>query len=119
MNLRVFAAAGLCLTLGGCIANRGPALGARELVPPQRGIYVGSLYYVQERPSARLEAPTELESLCDVRPDLTVFGVANPVAQPVADINLLFDTRLQGSLSGLSTKLLSVGLSGNVSDYYE
>ncbi|WP_454917590.1 hypothetical protein [Xanthobacter sediminis] len=119
MKSRIFAAAGLCLLTAGCATNRGPALGARELVPPQRGIYVGSLYYVSERPTSGLETPTYLESLCDLRPDLTAFGVANPIPEQVADINLLYDTRLQGALSGLSMKLLSLGLSGNVSDYYE
>ncbi|MFG1352198.1 hypothetical protein [Xanthobacter autotrophicus] len=119
MKTQLAAVLGMALATAGCATNRGPALGARELVPPQSGIYVGSLYYVAERPTAQLETPTSLESLCDTRPDLTVFGIANPTVQTVADINLLLDTRLQGSLSGLSTKLISLGLSGNVSDYYE
>lgn len=112
-------AAGLALLVSGCANNRGPVFGARELVPPQKGIYVGSLYYAPERPTSRLETPTTLEQLCDVEPDLTRFGVANPASAPVADINLLYDTRLQGTLSGLQTTLASVGLSGSISDYYE
>ena len=119
MKTQLAAVLALALTTGGCVTNRGPALGARELVPPQRGIYVGSIYYVSEAPTAKLETPTYLESLCDSQPDLKVFGVANPAAETVADINLLLDTRLQGSLSGLSTQLVSLGLSGNISDYYE
>lgn len=111
--------AGLALLVSGCASNRGPVFGARELVPPQRGIYVGSLYFAPEQPTSRLETPTTLEQLCDAEPDLTRFGVANPSAVGVADINLLYDTRLQGTLAGLQTTLASVGLSGNISDYYE
>ncbi|MDR6336661.1 hypothetical protein GGQ86_005164 [Xanthobacter flavus] len=119
MKTQLASVLALALTVGGCVTNRGPALGARELVPPQRGIYVGSIYYVSEPPTAQLETPTNLESLCDTQPDLKIYGVANPVPETVADINLLLDTRLQGSLAGLSTQLISLGLSGNVGDYYE
>ena len=119
MKTQMASVLALALTVGGCVTNRGPAFGARELVPPQRGIYVGSIYYVSERPTAKLETPTYLEPLCDTQPDLKIYGVANPSAEPVADITLLFDTRLQGSLAGLSTQLVSLGLTGNVSDYYE
>ncbi|MFG1204297.1 hypothetical protein V5F29_18075 [Xanthobacter aminoxidans] len=119
MKTQLASVLALALTVGGCVTNRGPALGARELVPPQRGIYVGSIYFVSERPTANLEAPTNLESLCDTQPDLKIFGVANPVAEQVSDIDLLLDTRLQGGLSGLSTKFVSLGLSGSISDYYE
>ncbi|MCG5236827.1 hypothetical protein [Xanthobacter oligotrophicus] len=116
---KIWVTAGLCLALAGCATSRRLEIGARELVPPQRGIYVGSLYYAQEPPTTHLEVPTALELLCDAQPDLTIFGVANPQPEIVADINLLYDTRLQASLSGIQTKLISVGLSGNVSDYYE
>lgn len=119
MLKRAIVGVGLSLLLGGCIMDRGPSFGARELVPPQRGIYVGSIYYAAEAPTKRRDIPTALEPLCDTRPDLSAFGVANPKADPVADINLLFDARLQGELGGVSTKLVSLGLSGNVSDYYE
>lgn len=126
MRFHGVVAAGLGMLLAGCgISGPGLDIGALELRPPQRGIYVGSLYYANGRPTtggfltSEAKAQVAIESLCDIQADLTVFGVANPVAEGVSDINLLYDVQVQTALNAVRGTLVTAGLSGNVSDYYE
>ncbi len=106
------------LALGACHTPNIPdALGERELRPPRQGITVGSLYYVRESPTSELSAPANLEQLCTV--NLAAYGVTSPQQHPVADVDLLSKYDASGSLEGVKTSFLSLGLSGGLNDYFE
>ncbi|MBY5326529.1 hypothetical protein [Rhizobium leguminosarum] len=93
-----------------------PEIGGRELRPPRAGIEVGSLYYVRETPTNSLRRPANLERLCDVH--LARYNVM-PSSAKVSDIDLLGKLDADGSLNVVKQALVNVGLSGQVSRYYE
>lgn len=111
----IFAAAFWCWLGFNCTS---PILtGERELRPPRAGVEVGSLYYVRERPTNDLSRPANLERLCTV--NLGRYGVTPKAGQQIADIDLLSKLEFEGTLSGIQTELVSLGLSGSVSNYFE
>ncbi|MFO1151277.1 MAG: hypothetical protein U1E62_23125 [Alsobacter sp.] len=83
--------------------------------PPQGGLAIGGLYYVPEG-DFKPGRPLAIEDLC--KPRLLSHGFAAPEAATVPDIDILSDNSLGGTLDGLQAKLLSVGLSGSISDYF-
>lgn len=107
-----------CLVLAGCHPETvSGELGGRLLTPPRADIRVGSLYFVRERPTEALTSPARLESLCTV--NLAKYGVevSEPVA--VADIDLTQDRSFSTAISGINSKLVSAGLDGSFSKYFE
>jgi hypothetical protein len=107
------------LALAGCQSsgslNTGEVLEARFVRPPQSDVLVGSLYYAREAPTTSLTAPISIEPLCFI--DYSEFGIKADT-RAVADIDLLKATNVSGALSGIQAKLVSVGLSGDVSRYF-
>ncbi|MBB4219229.1 hypothetical protein FHT79_006460 [Rhizobium sp. BK212] len=91
-------------------------IGGRELRPPRAGIEVGSLYYVRETPTNDLRRPANLERLCDV--NLARYNVSSSSAK-VSDIDLLGKLDADGSLNVAKQALINVGLSAQLSRYYE
>jgi hypothetical protein len=91
--------------------------GERELRPPRAGIQVGSLYYVREKPTDNVSSPANLQPLCSV--NLATYGITLASPQPVADVDLLSNLALSGSLSGVQTRMATLGLNGSVSSYFE
>lgn len=78
---------------------------------------VGSLYYVREAPTASLAKPAYLEALCTTDPTKYGIRVAGPF--DTGDIDFSNRLDLSGSLSGLDAKVVSAGLEGKFTDYYE
>ncbi|MDQ0509659.1 hypothetical protein [Ancylobacter amanitiformis] len=108
--------------LAGCAkVGVGGQIGARELRPPQTGIFVGGLYAAIEDERRNAKGPLSLRSLCRVSRSLAEFNVPAPNADPdkVANIDLIQTVLSRSDLKGLNLKLASVNLNGSFSDYYE
>lgn len=119
MRYGVWTAALVCIALAGCKpTGLAPELGAREIRPPQTGIYVGSLYYADEAPTGELGRPVSIESLCQVV-DLRPFEVSNPTEGRVDAINIADRLSIDASASGISNALASVGLTGAFTSYFD
>ncbi|MCS0501506.1 hypothetical protein [Ancylobacter mangrovi] len=90
---------------------------ARPIQPPQSNVQVGSLYYAREEPTEKLDRPLALEPLCFTDLDLHGIALVDNSNVPSFDVTSAFSGG--GHFSGLRTRLLSAGLSGDVTDYYD
>lgn len=104
------------LALSACHQSE-PTLEGRALIPPREGIKVGSLYFVREAPTADLSRPADLERLCEVNLDKYDIHPSGPFG--VADIDFARSPEFSATLSGLQASIVSAGLTGSFSDYYE
>ncbi len=120
--------AGLALAIlaAGCSSSTSPdisipaggreLLGGRELRPARAGINVGSLYFAREVATDDSSKPVNLEELCEVT--LANYGVT-PADAVQVDIDLSSQLDGTAALSGIKNIFVDLGLSGNISDYYE
>jgi hypothetical protein len=108
------------LLLSGCTTSgnidTGEVLEARFVRPPQSDVFVGSLYYAREEPTTSLTKPISIEQLCYI--DYSAYAIKADT-KTVADIDLLRTANVSASLSGIQTKLVALGLSGDLSRYFE
>lgn len=88
----------------------------RELRPAKTNIDVGSLYYVREEPTSELSTAADLQDLCifELSPDQQ----ADLSTKSLPDIDVLRDLEANGELSGIKTKAVSAGVSGDLQDYF-
>ena len=115
-------AVGACLAagllVGGC-ADKSIVLGARDISPPRKGIYVGGLYAAEGGARSTRAGAVNLTDLCTVSPTLDEFGLKEPLGVEVTSIDLLKNRVFSATIADLNTKLADIGVDGSISDYYE
>lgn len=99
--------------------NEKGVLSGRELRPQKAGINVGSLYFARETPTNDSSKPVNLEPLCEI--NLEKYGI---IARTDADgerrdIDLSGQLEASGALSGIKNYLVTAGIGGGFSDYFE
>lgn len=90
---------------------------ARAVKPPQQNVRVGSLYYARETPTERLDLPVAIEPLCFTALDRHEVQLIDTVGVASFDVTDSFSGG--AGLSGIKTTLLSAGLKGDLSTYYD
>lgn len=116
------------LALAGCNGRAGPPastpgalpgnwIEARAIKPPQQDVRIGSLYYAREKPTADFGSPVAIEPLCFTTLDLHGVQQLEPVGVTSFDVTDGFSG--SGGFSGIKTMLVSAGLRGDLTTYYD
>ncbi|WGD31933.1 hypothetical protein AncyloWKF20_08970 [Ancylobacter sp. WKF20] len=106
------------LLVAGCAKNS-IVLGARDISPPRKGIFVGGLYAAEGGARSTRSGAVNLTDLCTVSPTLEEFGLNEPAGAEVTAIDLLKNRVFSATIADLNTKLADIGVDGSISDYYE